>query len=107
MATLTVRRDEGWADSLRRYRIILDGVEIGRLGESLVLRQEIGEGPHTIEANIDWHGSQPLRFDSQPGEQTVIVSSPLRGWRVFLAAFYVIFRTREYLNLELRQNEPS
>jgi hypothetical protein len=42
--SLTVRRDKGWADRLRKYRIILDGDEIGQLGEGEVLRQEISDG---------------------------------------------------------------
>jgi hypothetical protein len=99
--SLTVRRDEGWADCLRRYRIILDGVEIGQLGEGEELCQEIGDGQHVIEARIDWAGSQPLRFEVRSRDQFVLVKSALRGWRVLLAVFYVIFAWRRYLSLEL------
>lgn len=99
--SLTVRRDEGWADCLRKYRIILDGVEIGLLGEGEVLRQEISDGQHVIEARIDWAGSQPLRFEAQSRDQFVLVKSALRGWRILFAAFFIIFAWRRYLTLEL------
>ena len=103
MATLTVRRDKGYADKIRKYRILLDGVEVGRLAEGAVLREEISEGPHVVEARVDWCGSPPLQFDAQAGEQVVLVRSALRGWRVMLASFYLIFNRRGYLHIELQR----
>jgi hypothetical protein len=64
MPTLTVQRDKGWADKIRKYRILLDGAEIGRLSEGQVLRQQITGGPHFVEAKIDWCGSRPLHFEA-------------------------------------------
>jgi hypothetical protein len=104
MPTLTVVRDKGWADKLRQYRIVLDGVEIARLGEGGELRREISEGPHVIEARIDWCGSQPLRFEAKLGEQVVLVRSALRGWRMLFAPFYIIFNRQGYLTLELQRS---
>jgi hypothetical protein len=87
MPTVTVRRDSGWADKIRKYRIILDGVEVGKLGEGAVLRQEVCNGLHTIAAKIDWCGSRPLQFDAKSRDQVVVVKSALRGWCVFLGLF--------------------
>jgi hypothetical protein len=101
MPTLTVRRDNGWADKLRKYVIRLDGVEIGQLGEGAELRHEIRDGRHVIEARIDWCGGAPLEFDARAVDQVVIVRSALRGWRSALAGLYVIFNRRGYLKLEL------
>ena len=61
-----------------------------------------GDGPHVVEARIDWCGSQPLTFNSQAGELSVNVRSALRGWRVMLAGLYVIFNRRGYLIVELQ-----
>ena len=102
MASLTVRRDKGYADKFRKYRVLLDGVEIGQLAEGAVLRRDIGDGPHVVEARIDWCGSQPLTFNSQAGELSVNVRSALRGWRVMLAGLYLIFNRRGYLIVELQ-----
>ncbi len=107
MATLAVRRDKGYADKLRKYRILLDGLEIGQLAEGTVLRQEVSEGPHVVEARVDWCGSQPLDLHAVAGEQVVVVRSALRGWRVMLALFYVIFNRRGYLTLELQQRSSG
>ncbi len=100
MATLVVRRDKGYADRIRKYRILVDGVEIGKLGEEESIRKEISEGPHVVEAKIDWCGSQPLELNAQPGEEAVIVRSALRGWRVMLGLLYVFFLRRHYLVVE-------
>ena len=101
MPTLTVHRDKGWTDKMRKYRILLDGAEIGRIGEGEVLRQQITAGPHVIEARIDWCGSQPLRFEARPEENTILIRSALRGWRVVFGLFYIIFNRRRYLILQL------
>ena len=107
MATLTVRRDKGYADKLRKYRILLDGSEIGQLAEGAILRQDISEGPHELEARVDWCGSQPLGFDAVAGDQVVVVRSALRGWGVMLALWYTIFNRRGYLALELQQRSAG
>jgi len=102
MPLLTVRRDQGWADKLRKYRIILDGVEIGQLAEGAVLSQEITDESHILEARIDWWGSQTLCFEPQASSKVVLVKSALRGWGL-LGLIYVIFNRRRYLALELEQ----
>jgi hypothetical protein len=107
MPTLIVRRDEGWTDRIRKYRILLDGEEIGRIGEGEELRQEIADGPHVIEAKIDWCGSPPLRFNATSEDKTVLVSSALLGWRAFVGIFYVIFNRRGYLDIRLLKQQSS
>jgi hypothetical protein len=101
MVTITVHRDRGWADKLRKYQILLDGVEIGRLAEGNMLVHQVGEGRHVVEAKVDWCGSQPLSFEANADDVSITVKSALRGWRVFLAGFYPIFNRRGYLTLEL------
>jgi len=103
MTKLTVTRDKGWADRLRKYRILLDGLEIGWIGEGDMIEQQIAAGSHVIEARIDWCGSRPFRFEAQSDDIGVVVRSALRGWRLFFFLFYIIFNTRGYLALELTQ----
>ena len=56
MATgsLILVRPKQWCDRLRDYRIIVDGVEVGRLGPAAEIRLELSEGEHQILARIDW-----------------------------------------------------
>lgn len=101
MPTLTVQRDKGRADSLRKYRILVDGKEVGKIGEGEILRQQIIPGRHVIEAKIDWCGSQPLQFTAKSKDRVVLVRSQLRGWNLLIALFTIIFNRRGYLKLEL------
>jgi hypothetical protein len=100
MATLTLRRDKGWADKIREYRILIDGAEVGRLGENDVLHHELSDGPHLIEARVDWCGSQPLRLEAASGDSDILVRSALRGWRVLFPLINIVFNRRGYLLLE-------
>ena len=101
MPTLTVRREKSWADKIRKYRILVDGLEVGQIGGGDMLRQWIENGPHVIEAKIDWCRSQPFLFETQSEDHVVHVRSALCGWRVLFSLFYVVFHRREYLTLEL------
>jgi hypothetical protein len=99
--TLIVRRDKGWADKVRKYRILLDGADIGAIGEGEELRKEIAAGTHEVQARIDWCGSRRLKIEAHANDIAVQVSSALRGWRLFLASFYVLFRRNDYLRIDL------
>ena len=101
MAILTVARDKGWTDKFRRYRIVLDGEEIGHLAEDEVLEHAIADGPHRIDARIDWCGSGPVEFEVRGEDRLVLVRSGLRGWRFLLTLPVVLFARNRYLRIEL------
>ena len=103
MPTITVRRDKGWADKMRKYRILVDGAEIGQLGEGEVLRHEISDETHSIEARIDWCGSRRIPFQAQSEDLVFLVRSALRGWRLQFTLFYIVFNRRGYLILDQQQ----
>ena len=107
MPTLTVRRDKGWTDKFRKYRILVDGEEIGRLGEGEHLCHPIAAGVHVVEAKIDWCGSRPLRLEIGTEDQLVVVRGALRGWRLLFAGFRVFLNQHEYLTLELVDGEAD
>lgn len=106
MATLIVQRDQGYADSARKYRILLDGAEIGKLAQGMELRHDISSGPHTVEARIDWCGSRPCAFMVESDECVLVVRSALRGINLIFAPIYSIFRSQDYLTIEIQSNEP-
>ena len=55
-ATCRVRivRGSGYADGLRRYKIFVNGTQVGTIARDAVLDLEVPSGPLTIEARIDW-----------------------------------------------------
>jgi hypothetical protein len=95
---ITIRRTTNYADRLRAYKIKIDDVVVGqvRAGDSITI--PITSGRHSIILRIDWCGSHLIDFDVQTGENVIFeCGSSLGGWRVFLAIFYIVFFTDQYL----------
>lgn len=101
MASLTITRDSGHADLLRAYKIVLDGERIGEIRNRETKEFSIGPGKHTLSLKIDWCGSETVEFVVDREEKPAfLVKSSLRGRRVFLSLWYVLFARNSYLLLE-------
>ena len=99
-ARLTLTRRSGWVDSLRKYRVVLDGRDLAfvRTGEEISL--SIPPGRHALVLRIDWCGSPEVHFEAWADEEVRFeCESNLRGWRVFLGLFYILLATRKYIAL--------
>jgi len=100
VAQITVARPSAFPDMLRAYRILVDGREVGKVGNNSRVTFTVPAGAHTMVARIDFAGSQPLSFEAQAGENLVIECvSALRGWRTLLALYYVLFKRDHYLQV--------
>jgi len=106
MPSLVITRDRGYADSIRSYRVLLDGELAGTVTPRGELRLEIGPGKHVVEVRIDWCGSQPMRFTAT-GHHHIVVRSAVRGWRLVLFPVYILFLHRSYLTLDLDPGRPA
>jgi hypothetical protein len=72
MGRITLRRVGRRFDLLRRYRIFLDGVEVGKLRVGGTISVERPPGHVLIEARIDWCSALPLIVPVVAGEETVV-----------------------------------
>lgn len=98
MTTISVSRDSGYADRLRDYRVLLDGAEIGRLGNGTAKNFEIPSGQHQLMIKVDWGRSNIVVFDFGDSQSArFLCGSNLRGWRLALAIYYMSFGFRNYL----------
>jgi len=59
-ASITLSRGTGYADRLRSYRVMLDGKEIGRIGNGETKSFPVGPGQHELVVKIDWCSSTTL-----------------------------------------------
>jgi hypothetical protein len=106
MIILAVQRGKGWRDKIRKYRILIDGVEIGRLAEGETIIRDVEDGSHVLEARIDWCGSPQFRFEARSEHVVVTVRSAHWSWRAFFFPFYTLFINRhEYLALEIAERK--
>ena len=63
-------------DALRRYRLLVDGIEVGRLGRGKTARVRVPAGRHTVQMEIDGATSQPLPIDVAPDVTLSLVCEP-------------------------------
>jgi hypothetical protein len=101
MSVLNIVRDAGYADRLRAYQVILDGVKIGEVRDGQTQQFAVSPGQHTLSLKIDWCGSKVIDF-AIAGENQVTfhAKSNLRGPRIIAALWFVIFDRHAYLLLE-------
>jgi hypothetical protein len=54
-ATVRVSRSaRGYRDRVRKYKVFVDGVEIGRLKRGATVETVVGPGAHTLTVALDW-----------------------------------------------------
>jgi hypothetical protein len=96
--TIWVSRDSGYADRLRDYRVLLDGAEIGRIGNGGERSFEVAAGRHQLMMKVDWGRSNILSLEVGPDQSMKFrCGSSLRGWRIILTFYYASFGFRNYL----------
>ncbi len=94
---ITVSRDSGWTDRFRNYQVLLDGAVIGEIESGEQKSFEVAAGTHHIALKIDWCQTKPIQFNITDGEVHFNCGSSLRGWRLFLAAYYILFKQDQYI----------
>lgn len=76
MAIVVTRARGGSRDQFRRYRVLVDGIEVGRVGQGETLTHEAAEGEHTVQLKIDWASSAAYRFTLSSGESAYFACAP-------------------------------
>lgn len=102
---ICIYREPEYSDKYRAYSVVADGAVVGRLapGETCTISLPVGE--HQIAAKIDWAGSNTIHVNvASERTEFLRVRSNLRGSRVALGLWYVLFSPRSYLCLEHGEN---
>lgn len=95
---LRVFRRAGSTDHLRKYKILVNGAEIGTIARNSVADFQVPSGRLTVAARIDWGRSQPLMIEVKPGKRIEIEVSNTRG--PLLAIWAITFGAGKYLTLK-------
>jgi hypothetical protein len=99
MATIEVSRDpKPFRDKVRRYRVLIDDVEVGRLGRGETVAVEVVAGPHTVMVKLDWGTSPPIEVRAVGEEIIRCFCGP--GGSAVSAAIDAFARPKRYLKLE-------
>jgi hypothetical protein len=99
MPRLRVRRnDSGWGDRFRKYKVLLDDHEVGRLRRRETAEFEVEPGQHVVQVSIDSKRSKSFEFSGDGDELFRYRCGPNSA----LPALIAIFRRGEntWLSLE-------
>lgn len=98
---IIITRDSGYADRLRKYKILIDGTEIGEISDGETKSFDISAGTHSLQLKIDWAKSNIINFTQTTNEDLKFkVTSPLRGKNIIKTILYSTIFSNKYLNLE-------
>lgn len=95
-AMAVYRRPDIWTDRNRRYRIVVDDKEVGKIGADQRLSFDVSEVRHRVIVKIDYCSSNELLVTPQFGETVELICSSTG--HPFLKA---LFRRKAYLNLDV------
>lgn len=87
---IIVRRDSGWCDSLRDYRILLDGVTAAKISDGQTIELDASPGLHTLQARIDWQRTDLIEFTLGERPATFDVFSKVRGPKLWLSIVFAL-----------------
>lgn len=75
-AIVLSRVQGGYRDLLRRYVVLIDGVQAGRIARGQTLRFYVPSAVHHLQLKIDWLSSARLTALVEPGKTVAFVCSP-------------------------------
>jgi hypothetical protein len=77
---IAISRDTGYADRLRRYRVVCDGAEIGQIVNGTSAEFTVSPGAHRLILRVDWCSSNEVQFTIAPDQALQFAcGSSLRG----------------------------
>lgn len=99
---IRIKRDTGFADRFRAYKVILDGNVIGEIKNGQQVEFDVSSGKHQLNLKIDWCRSNIVDFEMNQDIVEFECGSNLRGFKILLASFYVIFLRSKYIWLKMK-----
>jgi hypothetical protein len=84
MSKIVIRRPPEWTNRLRKYKLSLDGENVGVISRNEIQEYPVTPGRHKLAASVDWLSSNEYDFDISEGETLylrVSVSKMAGTWR--------------------------
>lgn len=96
MAKLVISREKAlWQDRARQYAVVVDGEEVGKIGNGGELSVDLAPGSHTVQMRIDWCSSPALEVSLQAGNTVYLACGPAAN--PLLGGLYVTVWKDRYL----------
>lgn len=76
-ASIIIKRKSAFLrDRLRRYKVLIDGEERGRIRNGKTVSFDVAPGRHTLRVTIDWAGSPEATVSLEEGDTVSFIVAP-------------------------------
>lgn len=100
---IRIKRDSGFADRLRAYKVVLDGEVIGEISNDQQIELDAAPGKHQIQLKIDWCTSNRVDFEKDQDIVEFECGSSMRGFKILLSILYVTILRNQYMWLKRKR----
>jgi plastocyanin len=98
VATITVERKAGvFTHSLRKYKVLVDGQEVGRVGDGETLSTDVRPGAHEVQLKLDWGPPPSVSVNVSGDEEVRLFCEPAAN--AFIDLYYSMFARKRYIKL--------
>lgn len=91
MATLKIIRRFEFINLNRKFRIYIDGKSLGKISSGETKEFNIPEGEHSLNAKIDWCGSEDFPISIKINETKTVIISGFKYGSVLIFLFVLLF----------------
>lgn len=105
MTSITVFREFKDAGALRKYKVMLDGDNVGKIKIGQTLEIPVEPGVHELYVKVDWSRSKKTMFTVVDGEkQQFRCRNRVNWYNIFHIVYYGYFKFNDSLLLEKINN---
>jgi len=98
---IVIKRTSQYANLMRKIKIFCNNEIIGYIGNGETKEFFLPEGEKTIYAKIDWCRCRPVVMAGNKAEDKVYeLGCNLKGIKLLLTLFWIIFKAKDYLYLK-------
>lgn len=94
---IEIKREKGWNDQYRKYKVILNEEKIGTIGAQETFKYQLDPGRHTLYLKIDWCRSKKVEFEIQSHEVLTFKCGGLSDSKSLATLWYITFGRNNYL----------
>jgi hypothetical protein len=102
-ALIRLEREEALNSSLSKFKIVVDGKQVGTIANGDVVEIHVDPGRHTLRLRISWTGSPSVPFSLDQGETVHFVCRPAftNSMLAFWFVFQSFFKHDNWIDLEV------
>jgi hypothetical protein len=99
---IRIKRDSGYADIFRAYKVVLDSNIVGEIREGQQLELNVTPGKHRMQLKIDWVYSNMVDFEMCDRDIEFQCGSNMRGFKILFSILYGTIFNNQYIWLKVK-----